>query len=164
MNRPVEGIARSRPTLFVVVRRMARLALAVTVLAALSAVEPCPGDGPSSGLVSELAIDHVTVLPMTVDGSPIGDATVVIRAGRIGSISRTGEARLPSDVRRVNGKGKWLMPALADCHMHLENDRVLRFLSGDASLPDGTVDDADLFVPFVANGILQVANLAAMSE
>jgi imidazolonepropionase-like amidohydrolase len=109
-------------------------------------------------------IEHVTVLPMTPGGGALTDANVIIRGGRIQSIEPTGGEPPPSDARRVDGRDKWLMPALADCHTHVENDRLLRLLLGDPGLPAGTVDEADILIPYVATGVLQIANLGAMSE
>jgi imidazolonepropionase-like amidohydrolase len=79
---------------------------------------------------AELVIEHVTLLPMTVDGAPISNATVTIRDGRIASI---GPARTvtPRGARRIDGRGKFLMPGFTDMHMHLENDRLMRIWSGD---------------------------------
>jgi imidazolonepropionase-like amidohydrolase len=65
---------------------------------------------------------------------------------------------------RLNARGKWLMPALADMHVHVENDRLLRLYTGDASINAGTVRTADALLPYVANGILQITVLSAMSE
>jgi imidazolonepropionase-like amidohydrolase len=95
---------------------------------------------------------------------PTLDATVVIRDGRIESVVPAGTARIPPGALRVAGKGKWLMPALADSHVHVENDRILRLLADDPGILDGTVEDADIFTPYILSGILQISNLAAMSE
>jgi len=110
------------------------------------------------------AIEHVTVLPMTEGGEALEDATIVVRDGRIVALGAADETRAPAAARRIDGHGKWLMPALADCHVHVENDRFMRLLLGDSSIPAGSIDDADIFVPYVAYGVLQVANLGAMSE
>jgi imidazolonepropionase-like amidohydrolase len=111
-----------------------------------------------------VAIEHVTVLPMTGDDEEVIDATVLVASGRIEAIGPTGEVELPSGVGRVDGRGKWLMPALADSHVHVENDRMMRLLLGDPDLPEGSVDDGDIFTPYVAHGVLQIANMGAMSE
>jgi adenine deaminase len=101
-----------------------------------------------------VTIEHVTVLPMTAGGPRVLlDATVVLRNGRIAWVGAPGPglpataAKIPHDVRRVNGAGKWLMPALVDCHVHVENDRLLRLLLQSPSIPDGTVNTADILLP-----------------
>jgi imidazolonepropionase-like amidohydrolase len=112
---------------------------------------------------AELVIEHVTLLPMTVDGAPISNATVTIRDGRIASI---GPARTvtPRGARRIDGRGKFLMPGFTDMHMHLENDRLMRIWSGDKTVPDGLMQLEDLLTPYLANGVTQIFNLTAMSE
>jgi imidazolonepropionase-like amidohydrolase len=118
-----------------------------------------------------IAIEHVTVLPMTAAGLEVlPDTTVVIRGGRIESIAAAGTgaparaAKFPHDARRVDGAGKWLMPALVDCHVHVENDRLLQLLLRLPSIPDGTVNTEDILLPYVANGVLQVINMSSMTE
>lgn len=113
---------------------------------------------------SVVAIEHATVLPMTEDGGAITDATVIIRDGRIASVGPAGAAQVPARAKRVNARGKWLMPALVDMHVHVGNERMMRMLLGIRDLPPGTIDPADLFIPYVANGVLQVVNMSAQSE
>ncbi len=136
--------------------RHARFGL-ITGLAVVLAATPCAAQ-PSSDTV----IDHVNVLPMTRNDAAVMDATIVIHDGRIASVGRA-PAR-PAGARHIDGKGKWLMPGLADMHVHPENDRMLRLMTGNKGLPDGTVTDADVFAPYVVNGVLQIMNMASMSE
>jgi imidazolonepropionase-like amidohydrolase len=110
-----------------------------------------------------LVITHVTVLPMTPDAAPLSDMTVTIRDGRIASIAPASK-ELARGARRIDGRGKWLMPGFTDMHMHLENDRMGRLHIGDPTLPDGAFDLADALTPYLANGVLQVFNLSSMSE
>jgi imidazolonepropionase-like amidohydrolase len=111
-----------------------------------------------------LVIEHVTVVPMTADGAVLSDRTVVVQGGRVTSISPAAEAAIPKGARRISGRGKWLMPSLTDMHVHLENDRLMRLYLLDPSIPDGTVRTEDMFTPFLVNGILQLADMSAMSE
>ncbi len=67
------------------------------------------------------AITDVTVIPMTGDAT-LRDATVVVRDGRITEIGATRNVKVPSGARRVNGRGKYLIPGLADMHTHLYSD------------------------------------------
>jgi imidazolonepropionase-like amidohydrolase len=111
-----------------------------------------------------LAITHVTVLPMTPDAAPLRDMTVIIRDGRIASIAPASKAGAAAGARKIDGRGKWLMPGFSDMHMHLENDRMGRLHVGDPTLPDGTFDLAEALTLYLANGVLQVFNLSSMSE
>jgi imidazolonepropionase-like amidohydrolase len=67
---------------------------------------------------------------------------VVVRDGRIAEIGATRNVKVPSGARRVDGRGKYLIPGLADMHTHLYSD-------GD--VPD-SVGKYELGV-MVANGV-----------
>jgi imidazolonepropionase-like amidohydrolase len=62
------------------------------------------------------ALVGVHVVPMTSD-TVLRDMTVLVRDGRIAAIER-GTARLPRNVRRISGDGKFLIPGLTDMHTH----------------------------------------------
>ena len=87
------------------------------------------------------AITHVTVIPMSAD-TAIAGATVVVRDGRIAEIGPARQVRVPAGARRVDGRGKYLIPGLADMHTHLYSD---------GEIPD-SVAKYELGV-MVANGV-----------
>jgi imidazolonepropionase-like amidohydrolase len=64
-----------------------------------------------------VAFEGVTVIPMTHDGAD-PDQTVVVEGGRIRSIGPASQTRVPAGARRVDGRGRWLMPGLTDMHVH----------------------------------------------
>jgi imidazolonepropionase-like amidohydrolase len=117
---------------------------------------------PSSS--ADLVIEHVNVISMIPGSDVLGDSTVLIRHGRIESITPSTDATVSADATRIDARGKWLMPALADMHVHLENDRLLRLYTKDASIPAGTIRTEHALLPYVANGVLQIAVLTAMPE
>jgi imidazolonepropionase-like amidohydrolase len=110
-----------------------------------------------------LIIEHVTVLPMTADGAALEDACVLIDEGRILTVGAAPEA-VPRGTRRIDARGKFLMPGFTDMHTHVENDRLLRLWSANQSLPDGTVVLEDVLLPYLAHGVTQIFNLTAMAE
>lgn len=113
---------------------------------------------------ARLAIEHVTVLPLTEGSGALRDRTVVLSAGRIESIEPAQGARIPADAERIDGKGKWLMPALTDMHVHvIENERMLGLFT-NLKVPSGRIDPADIYLPFVANAVLQIFDPAATAE
>jgi imidazolonepropionase-like amidohydrolase len=138
---------------------MSRL-IAALLLGLCSTICPAEPRRPADPLV----ITRVTVLPMTPDTAPLTDMTVTIRGGRIASIALASKTTRQAGVRRIDGRGKWLMPGFSDMHMHLENDRMGRLHVGDPTLPDGAFDLEDALTPYLANGVLQVFTLSAMSE
>jgi imidazolonepropionase-like amidohydrolase/glyoxylase-like metal-dependent hydrolase (beta-lactamase superfamily II) len=87
-----------------------------------------------------LAIVNVKAIPMTSD-TVIRDATVLVRDGRIAAVGRN--VVIPAGARRVDGRGRYLIPGLADMHTHLYSD--------EDAVPD-TAGPAELGV-MVANGV-----------
>ncbi len=85
-----------------------------------------------------LAITHVNVVPMDKDGV-LADQTVVVQGGRIAELGDAADVPVPEGARVVDGRGKWLIPGLADMHVHVwaETDLLL----------------------FVANGVTTVRNM-----
>jgi hypothetical protein len=92
----------------------------------------------------------VNVIPMDRD-TVLNNQTVVVRNGRIESIHPSATARVPSSVRQVDGTGKWLMPGLADAHVHL------------VYLMNGKHNPLLLRL-FVAEGVTTVINLLGLPE
>src|SRR5690349_14414918 len=64
------------------------------------------------------AIEHVNLIPMDRD-QLLPDQTVVVQAGRISAIGSSRNVQVPVGARRINGRGKYLMPGLTDAHVHL---------------------------------------------
>jgi len=76
-----------------------------------------------------LAIEHVTLLPMTRDTALL-DHTVLVRDDRIVWVGRSSDARVPPGARRVDGRGRFLIPGLADMHVHLRStENVSQFVA-----------------------------------
>jgi hypothetical protein len=43
------------------------------------------------------------------------DATIVVRDGRISAIGTAARVTVPRDARRIDGRGKWVIPASPTC-------------------------------------------------
>lgn len=71
-----------------------------------------------------LAIEHATVLPMDRDTVLI-DHTVLVSRGRVIWLGPSADARVPRGAERVDGRGAYLMPGLADMHVHLRTAQDL---------------------------------------
>jgi hypothetical protein len=79
------------------------------------------GGAPAQSIVRDtLAIEHATVLPMDRD-TALADHTVLIVADRIAWVGRSRDARIPPSAPRVDARGAYLIPGLADMHVHLEH-------------------------------------------
>jgi hypothetical protein len=65
-----------------------------------------------------LALVNVTVIDVR-SGTAVPGQTVVIESGRIRSIGADGEVSLPVAGRVIDGRGRYLLPALWDMHAHV---------------------------------------------
>jgi imidazolonepropionase-like amidohydrolase len=89
-----------------------------------------------------LAFVGVTVVGMTRSSESEADQTVVVQAGQITAVGPRAEVVVPGDAVRIDGAGKYLMPGLADMHVHLEY-----------------FDDPAILKLFLANGVTTVRNM-----
>lgn len=63
----------------------------------------------------EIAIEHATLYPIS---SPvISDGTILLRDGKIVDLGKS--VSIPSGAKRVDGRGKHLMPGMIDTHSHM---------------------------------------------
>lgn len=93
-----------------------------------------------------VAFEHVTVLPMDGDRR-LSDQTVVVQDGRITGMGPAGRTPVPAGATRIDGRGKFLMPGLAEMHAHV---------------PPGSPTDeqlADIMFLYVANGITTIRGM-----
>ncbi|MGQ0643157.1 MAG: amidohydrolase family protein [Gemmatimonadaceae bacterium] len=67
------------------------------------------------------AVTHVAVIPMRDDVVQL-DATVIVRDGRIAAVGPAATIAVPRGARVIDGRGKYLIPGLADMHVHLLSD------------------------------------------
>jgi imidazolonepropionase-like amidohydrolase len=66
------------------------------------------------------AFMNVNVIPMDAE-RVLRDQTVVVRGGRIEAIGPATNVSVPAGVTRINGRGRYLIPGLAEMHGHLPN-------------------------------------------
>ena len=66
-----------------------------------------------------LALVGVNVLPMEGDDA-LMDQTVLVEGDRIVLMGPTAATLVPASAVQVDGRGRWLMPGLADMHLHLQ--------------------------------------------
>jgi imidazolonepropionase-like amidohydrolase len=93
-------------------------------LAVLLIVPSVGGTAPARPAASEpapLAIVGATVLPMD-DARVLRGHTVVMRGDRIVAVAPDGRADIPAGARRIDARGRWLVPGLVDMHVHLDGD------------------------------------------
>jgi imidazolonepropionase-like amidohydrolase len=91
---------------------------------------------------ADVAVVHAAVLTMQKDDAILQDHTVIVGNGRIVALGPSASTPLPAGVRQVDGRGRFLMPGLADMHVHLEY-----------------FDDPSILGLFTVNGITTVRNM-----
>ncbi|HEX6106354.1 MAG TPA: amidohydrolase family protein [Gemmatimonadales bacterium] len=123
---------------------MPSLACALTCLVLFG---PGPAAGPAgTGRERITAFVDVTVIPMDRERS-LANQTVIVRGDRIVEIGPAGRVRVPEGGVRVDGRGKYLIPGLAEMHAHIPGGQA----------PDSMVERT-LFL-YVAGGITTVRGM-----
>lgn len=123
-----------------------RLRVCWAVLVSLVIVSACA----SGGFTAEagpagapmVAFVGVNVVPMTPGASVVPNQTVLVREGRIAAVGPTNEVQVPSGALRIDAAGEYLMPGLADMHVHLEH-----------------FQHPDILRLFLVNGVTTVRNM-----
>jgi imidazolonepropionase-like amidohydrolase len=129
---------------------MFALLLALTSLVASAARQ---ADATTSrGDTTVVAFESVSLLPMDQDRI-LDSQTVIVRGDRIAEIGPAGQVQVPAGAQRVDGRGKYLMPGIAEMHAHvpsaddpmLETDLALYVLNGATTIRAmmGTPDQLD---------------------
>jgi imidazolonepropionase-like amidohydrolase len=99
-----------------------------------------------------IAFINVNVVPF--DRERILTAqTVIVRDGRIAEIGAADKTKVPSGTIQIDGRGKYLMPGLADMHVHLYPG---------AGQPDDLASQQ--LQLFLANGITTIRNMIGKPE
>jgi imidazolonepropionase-like amidohydrolase len=76
--------------------------------------------GTTASATPPLLLDHVTVINGR-GGAPLPDRAVLVQGGRIVSVGPSGAAPIPADARRIDLRGRFLVPGLIDSHVHLKS-------------------------------------------
>ena len=69
------------------------------------------------------AFTNVNVVPMTSE-RVLADQTVVVQNGRITAVGPANRVTVPAGATRIDGRGKYLMPGLAEMHGHIPGQNV----------------------------------------
>lgn len=92
----------------------------------------------SSGFASAescVVIEHCSVFD-SISGQMQPDQTIVIRGTTITNVAQTGTTiEVPSDARRIDGRGKFAIPGLIDAHVHVVHVLDFAHVTGDEVLP-----------------------------
>jgi imidazolonepropionase-like amidohydrolase len=123
-----------------------KLCLLVLLLVAINNLVVARGTDHQAAKSQPVAFVGVNVVPMDRE-RVIENQTVIVRDGRIAEIGPTAKTKIPADAQRIEAKGKYLMPGLAEMHGHLPN-------------PNQGEQVANSFLLlFVANGVTTVRGM-----
>ena len=100
---------------------------------AVAQADPSPDTPPA------VVFSHVNVIAMTGGEAVLADQTVLVQSGKILQLGSSGTVTPPANALQIDGAGKYLIPGLADLHVHL-------FSSDD-------------LLPYVAHGVTTVLNM-----
>ncbi len=110
-----------------------------------SGVLACHRMNPASGQGAQsIALEGATVL--LPDGSMAPGTTILIEGERIKDVGPSAALTVPSGARRVDARGRWVIPGLWDMHVHLA-------LEGTQALPH-----------YVASGVTSVRDMGGQFE
>jgi imidazolonepropionase-like amidohydrolase len=124
--------------------RKRAMGLAVIAPLILSASRlPGQTSRPSDAVV---AIRNVSVVPMDTERVDV-ERTVILRGAAIERVGPAQQTAVPSGATVIEGRGKYLVPGLADMHVHL----------ADPGDPPGTAE-AELML-FLANGVTTIRSM-----
>ena len=128
---------------------LAPLATGLLLSGAMSVATAQSGSSPSASSPGSpvVAFVDVTVLPMDRQRILAGQ-TVIVRGDRIEAIGPARSTAVPGGAIRIDGRGKYLVPGLAEMHAHV--------LSAQAP---GNADERlnrDIFFLYIANGITTI--------
>ncbi|HEX8573571.1 MAG TPA: amidohydrolase family protein [Allosphingosinicella sp.] len=135
-----------------------------TVAFAISAACLCAG--PASGedrRSNAVAFVHASVVPMDRE-RVLADQTVVVVDGRIAAVGPASRVAVPRGAVRIDARGRFLMPALSDMHVHVEGESWNALFSPESKAAARNTPFEDFLFPYVANGVTTVQVLSGTHE
>jgi imidazolonepropionase-like amidohydrolase len=142
-------------------RAVACIGAALASIAAVAAPAAPPTSGatgaaaPSPAAPAPLVFRRVSVVPMTSERVD-ADRDVLVVDGRIARIAPGGTIRAPRGATTIDGRGRWLMPGLAEMHAHVPAPPA----NGDAAAAAKAHRYADdVLLLYVAHGITTIRGM-----
>ena len=101
-----------------------RTSIISLLLSGLCACSQAPREAPSA----TIAFVDVNVVPMDEE-HVLSHQTVIVEAGRITHIGAADQTELPEDAQVIDGTDSYLMPGLADMHVHASKEDFLLYVA-----------------------------------
>ena len=131
---------------------LALITLGTTIFQIASGTPRSQTAQPSADSPAVVAFVNVNVIPFDRERI-LGAQTVIVRDGRITQIGPASNVKVPDGALKIDGRGKYLMPGLADMHVHL--------YPGAGQQNDLASQQLQLFL---ANGVTTVRNMIGKPE
>src|SRR5688500_10765224 len=112
----------------------------------VSAAEPVKRTATIGKAPGDFAFVNVTVIPMDREGT-LANQTVLVSGGRIQAIGSSERRAVPAGYTVIDGRGKFLIPGLAEMHAHIPG----------ANAPEQLV--RDILYLYVANGVTTIRGM-----
>ena len=130
----------------------ALIVLGTTIFQIASGTPKTQSAQPGAATPPVTAFVNVNVIPFDRERI-FPEQTVIVRDGRIASIGPANTVKVPEGALKIDGRGKYLMPGLADMHVHL--------YPGAGRQDDLASQQLQLFL---ANGVTTVRNMIGKPE
>ncbi|MEX2284778.1 MAG: amidohydrolase family protein [Gemmatimonadota bacterium] len=110
-------------------------------------IETVPDAGPPALGSGQVAFVNVNVIPMDRE-RVLADQTVVVTNGRITAVGPAARTTVPPNAIRVDGRGKYLTPGLAEMHGHVP-----------AANPNAVLTPENVLFMYIAGGATTVRGM-----
>ncbi|HEY6062664.1 MAG TPA: amidohydrolase family protein [Chitinophagaceae bacterium] len=112
---------------------------------------------------STFVFAHANVVPMNKE-IVLPDYTVIVKDGTIREMGSSSSIKIPKNATVINAKGKFLVPALSDMHVHLEGDAWNIMYPPGSKFTTEEINFNDILFLYIANGITTIDVLFAFPE
>src|SRR5215468_1298524 len=149
---------RLNPTVAPPGARIARGAAQAIAIACITLLElPRPGGAAES---TAIVFEQVNVVAMDAPNSVLTAQNVYVTGNTISAVRASANDVIPDHARRIEGRGYYLMPGLADMHAHIAFGFDREGVIANADEPGAESQARDELLLFVINGITTVRNMS----
>lgn len=110
-----------------------------------------------------VVFEHVNVIPMNKE-VVLPDRSVIVKDGKIKEIGLSSSLKAPPKATVIDARGKYMIPALSDMHVHLEGDAWNIMYPPESKFTSEEIDFSDILFVYIANGITTIDVLFAFPE
>jgi cytosine/adenosine deaminase-related metal-dependent hydrolase len=106
---------------------------------------------------------HVNLIPMNKE-TILTDYTVIIEDGKIKEMGLSSSISVPKGATEIDARGKFMIPALSDMHVHMEGDAWNIVYPPELRFSSEEINFNDILFMYIANGITTVEIMSAFPE